>query len=58
MGAVRLCTEAKRPFVAGPTLNAYNPDTLALLEVQEEVRSALSEVLSIMDATDRRLKKS
>jgi collagenase-like PrtC family protease len=30
-GAVRLLAEAKRPFVAGPTLNAYNPDTLALL---------------------------
>jgi collagenase-like PrtC family protease len=30
-GAVRLLTEAQAPFVAGPTLNAYNPDTLALL---------------------------
>jgi collagenase-like PrtC family protease len=30
-GAVRLLAEAKHPFVAGPTLNAYNPDTLALL---------------------------
>lgn len=30
-GAVRLCAEAGIPFVAGPTLNAYNPDTLALL---------------------------
>jgi collagenase-like PrtC family protease len=30
-GAVRLLAEAGRPFVAGPTLNAYNPDTLALL---------------------------
>jgi len=34
------------------------PDTLALLEVQEEVRSSLTEILSIMDSTDRRLKKS
>jgi collagenase-like PrtC family protease len=30
-GAVRLLAEAQAPFVAGPTLNAYNPDTLALL---------------------------
>ena len=30
-GAVRLLAEAGRPFVAGPTLNAYNPDTLAML---------------------------
>ena len=30
-GAVRLLAEAGAPFVAGPTLNAYNPDTLALL---------------------------
>jgi len=44
--------------VAGETPEDQAPDTLALLEVQEEVRSALSEVLSIMDATDRRLKKS
>ncbi len=30
-GAVRLLAEARKPFVAGPTLNVYNPDTLALL---------------------------
>jgi collagenase-like PrtC family protease len=30
-GAVRLLAEAGAPFVAGSTLNAYNPDTLALL---------------------------
>jgi len=30
-GAVRLLAEKGMPFVAGPTLNAYNPDTLALL---------------------------
>jgi collagenase-like PrtC family protease len=30
-GAVRLLAEARLPFVAGPTLNAYNPDTLAML---------------------------
>lgn len=34
------------------------PETLALMEVQEEVRSSLGEILSIMDDTDRRLKKS
>ena len=30
-GAVRLCIEAGIPFVAGPTLNIYNPDTLSML---------------------------
>ncbi len=30
-GAVRLCIEANVPFVAGPTLNLYNPETLAML---------------------------
>lgn len=30
-GAVRLCAEAGIRFVAGPTLNVYNPDTLAML---------------------------
>jgi len=44
--------------VGGEPQEDQAPDTLALLEVQEEVRSALTEVLSIMDATDRRLKKS
>ena len=37
-GAVRLLAEAGRPFVAGPTLNAYNPDTLALLAQSGAVR--------------------
>ncbi|WIM05007.1 MAG: U32 family peptidase [Candidatus Nitricoxidivorans perseverans] len=31
MGAVRLLAEAKLPFVAGPTLNVFNPETLRLL---------------------------
>lgn len=30
-GAVRLLFESRLPFVAGPALNIYNPDTLALL---------------------------
>lgn len=30
-GAVRLLSGAGRPFVAGPTLNVYNPETLAVL---------------------------
>ncbi len=30
-GAVRLLSEAKAPFVAGPTLNVYNPQTLDVL---------------------------
>ncbi|RLJ68079.1 U32 family peptidase [Sulfurisoma sediminicola] len=31
MGAVRLCAESKRSFVAGPTLNVFGPETLRLL---------------------------
>lgn len=31
MGAVRLCGEAGRPFIAGPTLNVFGPGTLRLL---------------------------
>jgi collagenase-like PrtC family protease len=31
MGAVRLASAAKIPFVAGPHINTYNPQTLALL---------------------------
>lgn len=30
-GAVHLLAAAGRPFVAGPTLNVYNPDTLSML---------------------------
>lgn len=30
-GAIRMLFEAGQPFVAGPALNVYNPDTLALL---------------------------
>lgn len=30
-GAVRLLSEAGMPFVAGPTLNVYNPETLGVL---------------------------
>jgi collagenase-like PrtC family protease len=37
-GAVRLCAEAGVPFVAGPTLNVYNPDTLAMLADMGAVR--------------------
>jgi collagenase-like PrtC family protease len=37
-GAVRLCAEAGVAFVAGPTLNAYNPETLALLAEAGAVR--------------------
>jgi DNA-binding transcriptional MerR regulator len=33
------------------------PETMALLELQEDFRSSLGEILSIMDDTDRRLKK-
>lgn len=37
-GAVHLLAEAGQPFVAGPTLNVYNPDTLALLHGLGAVR--------------------
>jgi collagenase-like PrtC family protease len=37
-GAVRLLAEAGHPFVAGPTLNTYNPDTLAMLADMGAVR--------------------
>lgn len=37
-GAIRLCIEAGQPFVAGPTLNVYNPDTLAMLAESGAVR--------------------
>lgn len=37
-GAVRLAVKAGIPFVAGPTLNVYNPDTLALLAELGAVR--------------------
>jgi collagenase-like PrtC family protease len=37
-GAVRLLAEAGRAFVAGPALNVYNPDTLALLAGEGCVR--------------------
>ncbi len=30
-GAVRLCVQAGTAFIAGPTLNVYNPETLAIL---------------------------
>jgi len=37
-GAVRLLAKAGAAFVAGPTLNVYNPDTLALLRESGAVR--------------------
>jgi collagenase-like PrtC family protease len=37
-GAARLCIEAGVPFVAGPTLNVYNPETLAMLADAGAVR--------------------
>lgn len=37
-GAVRLCIQSGLPFVAGPTLNVYNPETLALLAESGVVR--------------------
>ncbi|NTV93843.1 MAG: U32 family peptidase [Thiobacillus sp.] len=37
-GAVRLCAEAGIRFVAGPTLNVYNPETLAMLAETGAIR--------------------
>jgi collagenase-like PrtC family protease len=37
-GAVRLLAERHLPFVAGPTLNVFNPETLALLAEQGATR--------------------
>ena len=37
-GAVRLCAEAGVHFVAGPALNVYSPDTLAILQEAGAVR--------------------
>lgn len=37
-GAVRVCIENGVPFVAGPTLNVYNPETLAMLHEAGAVR--------------------
>jgi collagenase-like PrtC family protease len=37
-GAVRLLAQAGKPFVAGPTLNVYNPETLAMLRELGAVR--------------------
>jgi collagenase-like PrtC family protease len=37
-GAVHRCAEVGIPFVAGPALNVYNPDTLALLREAGAVR--------------------
>ena len=40
-----------------PAETEGSSESLALMEVQEEIRTSLSELLSIMDDTDRRLKK-
>ena len=44
--------EASEPEREAPS------ETLALMEIHEEIRSSLGEILSILDDTDRRLKKS
>jgi collagenase-like PrtC family protease len=61
-GAVRLLAEAGREFVAGPTLNAYNPDTLAMLAEMgatrwvppvEMPREMLKDMLAALPKTTR-----
>ncbi|MDH4286540.1 MAG: U32 family peptidase [Gallionella sp.] len=56
MGAVRLASAAKIPFVAGPHINTYNPQTLALLNELGAKRWVMPvemsrEALSHMQAT-------
>lgn len=61
-GAVRLLAEAGHAFVAGPTLNAYNPDTLAMLAEMgakrwvppvEMPREMIREMLAALPSTVR-----
>lgn len=61
-GAVRLLAEAGHEFVAGPTLNAYNPDTLAMLAEMgaarwvppvEMPRAMIMEMLAALPATTK-----
>jgi collagenase-like PrtC family protease len=56
MGAVRLASSAKIPFVAGPHINTYNPQTLALMNELGAKRWVMPlemsrEALSHMQAT-------
>jgi collagenase-like PrtC family protease len=56
MGAVRLALSAKIPFVAGPHINTYNPQTLALMNELGAKRWVMPvemsrEALSHMQAT-------
>jgi DNA-binding transcriptional MerR regulator len=48
--------EAPPPLAAVPSEDPP-AETLALLEVQESIRSSLHEILDLMSATDRRLDK-
>ncbi len=41
LSAVQLCRESEIPFVAGPTLNIYNHETLALLQRNGLIRFVL-----------------
>jgi collagenase-like PrtC family protease len=59
-GAVRLLAEAGREFVAGPTLNTYNPDTLDMLAEMgatrwvppvEMPRAMIKEMLAALPST-------
>ena len=47
------------PAASGPARAEEEPvpETLALMEITEEVRTSLNDILSIMADTDRRLKK-
>ena len=47
-------SETSRP-VPDASEGEPTPEALALLDTQEEVRASLSEILALMDSTDRRL---
>jgi O2-independent ubiquinone biosynthesis protein UbiV len=60
MGAVRLAASARRPFVAGPTLNVFGPETLRLLHDAGATRwvlppEATREMLQGLQAQARQL---
>jgi DNA-binding transcriptional MerR regulator len=50
-------SEAPRPPADSPDDGSLSPEALVLLETQEEVRTSLSDILTLMDTTDRKLSR-
>jgi len=50
-------SEPPRPDSDAADDGSLSPDALLLLESQEEVRTSLGDILSLMDATDRKLSR-